>query len=145
MTTANTESTDTTTAAPAATATKGASRKRKRDVPHGMVYIQSGFNNTTVYVTDLKGDVVCWSSAGACGFKGSRKGTPFAAQEAALAAAKKAVELGMSTIIAKVSGPGSGREGAIRSFDSVGIYVKEIIDVTSLPHNGVKPKKKPRK
>jgi small subunit ribosomal protein S11 len=118
--------------------------KEKRQVPAGMAYVQSTFNNTIVTITDPAGAVLCWSSAGAVNFKGSRKGTPFAAQLAAESAAKKAIEHGMRKIDVKVCGPGGGRETAIRSLHATGLEVQSVTDVTPLPHNGCKPPKKRR-
>lgn len=125
------------------TPTRGKS-KEKRQVAHGMAYIHSTFNNTVVSITDQQGAVLCWSSAGAVNFKGSRKGTPFAAQLAAENAAKKALEHGMRKIDVKVSGPGGGRETAIRSLAATGLEVSTITDITAVPHNGCRPPKKRR-
>ncbi|MBX3111173.1 MAG: 30S ribosomal protein S11 [Fimbriimonadaceae bacterium] len=118
--------------------------KEKRQVAHGHVYIHSSFNNTIVTVTDPQGNTLCWASAGHVGFKGSRKGTPFAAQLAAENAAKKAKAHGMETCDVHVSGPGGGRETAIRSVHANGLEVKLIKDVTPVPHNGCRPPKKRR-
>lgn len=118
--------------------------KEKRQVAAGMAFIQSTFNNTIVTITDPAGSVLCWSSAGHVGFKGSRKGTPFAAQMAAESCAKKALEHGMRKIDVKVSGPGGGRETAIRSLAANGLEVVSITDTTPLPHNGCRPPKKRR-
>jgi len=118
--------------------------KEKRQVPNGLVFVHSTFNNTIVSIADPQGAVLCWSSAGAVNFKGSRKGTPFAAQLAAESAAKKALEHGMRKIDVRVSGPGSGRETAIRSLAATGLEVTTITDVTRTPHNGCRPPKKRR-
>ena len=118
--------------------------KEKRQVAAGMAFIQSTFNNTIVTISDPAGSVLCWSSAGHVGFKGSRKGTPFAAQMAAESCAKKALEHGMRKIDVKVSGPGGGRETAIRSLAANGLEVVSITDTTPLPHNGCRPPKKRR-
>jgi small subunit ribosomal protein S11 len=126
-------------------ATKVIKRKKtKRNIPIGVVHIQSTFNNTLVTITDVKGDLVSWSSAGSKGFKGSRKSTPFAAQMAAEDAAKKAADCGMKTVSVLVKGPGSGRESAIRAIGAAGLKVALIKDVTPLPHNGCRPPKKRR-
>jgi small subunit ribosomal protein S11 len=119
-------------------------KKEKRVVLNGMVYIQATFNNTIVSITDTQGNLVCWSSAGSMGFKGSRKGTPFAAQQASQSAAARARESGMKTIDVLVKGPGSGRESAIRALQSAGLEVKSIKDVTPIPHNGCRPPKRRR-
>lgn len=119
-------------------------RKVKRNVPIGVVHIQSTFNNTMITITDVKGDVVSWSSSGSKGFKGSRKSTPFAAQVAAEEAAKKAMDSGMRTVSVLVKGPGSGRESAVRALGAVGLKVAMIKDVTPIPHNGCRAPKKRR-
>ncbi|HHY98451.1 MAG TPA: 30S ribosomal protein S11 [Firmicutes bacterium] len=124
-------------------ATKAKRRERKH-VESGVAHIRSTFNNTIVSITDPQGNIVAWSSAGAQGFKGSRKGTPFAAQMAAEAAAKAAMELGMRQIEVMVKGPGSGREAAIRSLQAAGLEVNMIKDVTPVPHNGCRPPKRRR-
>jgi small subunit ribosomal protein S11 len=123
---------------------KSFKKKEKKNVPVGVVYIQATFNNTIVTVTDQNGNVVAWSSAGSLGFRGSRKGTPFAAQQAALTAANKAKETGMRTVEVRVSGPGAGRESAIRTLATVGMDVRAIRDTTPIPHNGCRPPKKRR-
>jgi small subunit ribosomal protein S11 len=123
---------------------KSFKKKEKKNVPVGVVYIQATFNNTIVTVTDQNGGTVAWSSAGSLGFRGSRKGTPFAAQQAALTAANKAKEAGMRTVEVKVAGPGAGRESAIRTLATVGLDVRRILDVTPIPHNGCRPPKKRR-
>ncbi|MGQ9634702.1 MAG: 30S ribosomal protein S11 [Bryobacteraceae bacterium] len=119
-------------------------KKEKKVVPLGVVHIQATFNNTIVSITDPAGNVVAWSSAGALGFRGSRKGTPFAAQQASLTAAGKAREAGMRTVEVRVSGPGAGRESAIRALATAGLEVKAIKDVTPIPHNGCRPPKRRR-
>jgi len=111
---------------------KGAKKKEKKIVPTGIAHIQATFNNTTVTIADLEGNVVCWSSAGSLGFKGSRKGTPFAAQQAALTAANRAREAGMRTLEVNVKGPGSGRDSAIRALQTAGLEVRAIRDVTPI-------------
>src|SRR5881398_1779964 len=119
-------------------------RREKKNVPHGAAHIKSTFNNTIVTITDLQGNVLSWASAGNVGFKGSRKSTPFAAQLAAEAAAKRAMEHGVRKVDVMVKGPGSGRETAIRSIQNVGIEVVGIKDVTPIPHNGCRPPKRRR-
>lgn len=119
-------------------------KKKKRNVPVGVAHIQSTFNNTLVTITDVNGEVVCWSSAGAKGFKGSRKSTPFAAQIAAEECTKKAMEAGMRTISVMVKGPGAGRESAIRALGASGLKIAMIKDVTPIPHNGSRPPKRRR-
>lgn len=119
-------------------------KKEKKLVPHGLVHIQASFNNTIISITDPEGNLVTQSSAGALGFRGSRKGTPFAAQQAALRAAQVARDTGMSTCEVRVKGPGSGRESAIRALTGAGIEVKVIRDVTPIPHNGCRPPKRRR-
>jgi len=119
-------------------------KKEKRIVPTGIAYVQATFNNTLVSITDHDGRLVCWSSAGSLGFKGSRKGTPFAAQQAALRAANAARDHGMRTLEVRVKGPGSGRESAIRALATAGLEVKSIKDVTPIPHNGCRPPKRRR-
>jgi small subunit ribosomal protein S11 len=123
--------------------TKG-KQKEKRQVPAGHAHIQSTFNNTIVTITDPQGNALCWSSAGNANFKGSRKGTPFAAQLASEGAAKKAMEYGVRKVEVFVSGPGSGRETAIRALQAAGLDVVSIRDVTPVPHNGCRPPKKRR-
>jgi small subunit ribosomal protein S11 len=119
-------------------------KKEKKVVPSGVVHIQATFNNTIVSVADPTGNVVAWSSAGSLGFRGSRKGTPFAAQQASLTAANKAREVGMRAVEVHVSGPGAGRESAIRALATAGLDVNAIKDVTPIPHNGCRPPKKRR-
>ncbi len=125
----------------------GGRRPRKRErknVSHGVVHIKSSFNNTIVSISDLEGNVLSWASAGNVGFKGSRKSTPFAAQLAAEQAARRAMEHGVRKVDVVVTGPGSGRETAIRSIQNVGIEVTGIKDVTPVPHNGCRPPKRRR-
>lgn len=123
----------------------GAPKKKiKRNVPIGRCFIQSGFGNTIVTFTDLNGNAIAWSSAGMLGFKGSRKGTPFAAQVAAEDAGKKALEAGMKTIDVVVRGPGAGREPAIRALAALGFRVTSLKDLTPIPHNGCRPPKRRR-
>ncbi len=131
-------------AAPKAGTKKVFKKKEKRIVPTGVVHIQASFNNTLVSVTDGDGRLVCWSSAGSLGFKGSRKGTPFAAQQAALRAANSARDHGMRTVEVRVKGPGAGRESAIRALATAGLEVRAIKDVTPIPHNGCRPPKRRR-
>jgi small subunit ribosomal protein S11 len=119
-------------------------RRVRRSVPEGVAHIHATFNNTIVSITDPQGMVVGWASAGSVGFKGSRKGTPFAAQMAAEAAARKAAELGMRTVVAFVKGPGGGRESAVRALQAAGLNVSSIKDVTPIPHNGCRPPKRRR-
>jgi small subunit ribosomal protein S11 len=123
---------------------KKAKRKEKRVVPHGVAHIQATFNNTIVTLSDAEGGVVGWSSAGKVGFKGSRKGTPFAAQMAAQNVTAAAREAGMRTVDVLVTGPGAGRESAIRSLQANGLDIKTIRDVTPIPHNGCRPRKRRR-
>ncbi len=125
--------------------TKKATKKReKKVIPSGRAYVQATFNNTIVTLTDLQGNVISSSSAGASGFKGSRKSTPYAAQMAATTAARKAMEVGLKQIEVFVKGPGSGREAAIRSLQASGLHISSIRDVTSVPHNGCRPPKRRR-
>ena len=119
-------------------------RGEKRIVHHGLAHIHASFNNTTVTITDTEGNVVSWSSAGAIGFKGSRKGTPFAATQAAMTAGNVAKTFGMRSCEVLVKGPGSGRESAVRALQNAGIEVKSIRDVTPIPHNGCRPPKRRR-
>ena len=127
-------------------ADRPASRKKKtrRSVPEGIVSIHSTFNNTIVTIADRQGNVVAWASAGAVGFKGSRKGTPFAAQVAAENAARKAADAGMRSVQVHVKGPGAGRESALRSLQAAGFAISVIRDVTPIPHNGCRPPKRRR-
>ena len=119
-------------------------RKEKKNIEYGVVHIQSTFNNTVVTISDKAGNAISWSSAGAMGFKGSRKSTPFAAQMAAEAAAKEAMIHGVRTVECMVKGPGSGREAAIRALQAAGLEVNMIKDVTPIPHNGCRPPKRRR-
>lgn len=119
-------------------------KKQKKNVPNGVAYIQSTFNNTIVTITDLNGEVISWSSAGASGFKGAKKGTPFAAQTAAESAARRANDQGMRQIQVMVSGPGAGRETAIRALQGAGLEITLIRDITPIPHNGCRPPKRRR-
>jgi small subunit ribosomal protein S11 len=131
--------------APAKTGKKKSFKKKeKRTVHTGVVHIQASFNNTLVTITDQEGNTLSWSSAGSLGYRGSRKGTPFAAQQAALTAANKAGETGLRTVEVRVSGPGSGRESAVRALATAGLEVRAIKDVTPIPHNGCRPPKKRR-
>jgi small subunit ribosomal protein S11 len=129
-------------AKPAAVPKKG--KKEKKHVVHGIAHIHASFNNTHVTITDLEGNVVSWSSAGTLGFKGSRKGTPFAAQQAAMSCATAAREHGLRSLDIRVKGPGSGRESAIRALQAAGVEIKSIRDVTPIPHNGCRPPKRRR-
>lgn len=123
---------------------KAGGRRIKKNIPQGIAHIQATFNNTIISITDPDGNMVCWASSGTVGFKGSRKGTPFAAQMAARSAGLKAKENGMSSVNVKVKGPGSGRESAIRALQGVGLEIKSIKDVTPIPHNGCRPPKRRR-
>jgi len=119
-------------------------KKEKKNVVQGVAHVAATFNNTIITITDTAGNAISWSSAGTMGFKGSRKSTPYAAQVAAEDAAKKAVEHGMRTLDVEVSGPGSGRESALRALQAVGLTVTSIRDVTPIPHNGCRPPKRRR-
>ena len=120
-------------------------KKERRTIPHGIAHITSSFNNTIISITDMQGNVISWASAGNVGFKGSRKSTPYAAQQAAEKAARTAVDtFGMRKVDVRVKGPGSGRETAIRSMQAAGIEVSGIRDVTPIPHNGCRPPKRRR-
>jgi small subunit ribosomal protein S11 len=123
---------------------KGGAKKQKKHVPNGIAHIQSTFNNTIVTISDTRGDVVSWASAGSSGFKGAKKGTPFAAQTAADTAARRAMDQGMRQIEVMVSGPGAGRETAIRALQGAGLEITLIRDVTPIPHNGCRPPKRRR-
>lgn len=123
---------------------KTVKKKVRKSVPHGKCFVQAGFGNTIVTMTDPSGEVVAWSSAGHLGFKGSRKGTPFAAQVAAEDAAKKAMELGMRSVDVFLKGPGAGREPAVRSLALAGMRVSTMRDTTPMPHNGCRPPKRRR-
>jgi small subunit ribosomal protein S11 len=120
------------------------SKREKKAIPRGRAYIQSTFNNTIITLTDPQGNVISWGSSGTAGFKGSRKGTAYAAQRAAEAAAKKGMEHGLRQIDVYVKGPGSGREAAIRSLQAAGLNITSIRDVTPIPHNGCRPPKRRR-
>lgn len=131
--------------APAKAGKKKAFKKReKKHVPNGVAYIQATFNNTIVAISDPVGNVLAWSSAGSLGFRGSRKGTPFAAQQAAQRVAAAAVDSGMRVVEVRVKGPGSGRESAIRALAAAGLEIRAIKDVTPVPHNGCRPPKRRR-
>jgi len=119
-------------------------RRERKNISSGVAHVNASFNNTMVTITDAQGNAISWSSAGLCGFKGSRKSTPYAAQMAAEDAGKKASEHGVRTIEVEVKGPGSGRESALRALASVGFTITSIRDVTSIPHNGVRPSKRRR-
>ena len=119
-------------------------KKKLKNIPNGIAYIHSTFNNTVVTITDSEGKVVIWKSGGTSGFKGTKKGTPFAAQIAAEQAAQVAIENGMKQIEIKIKGPGSGREASIRSIQATGLEVTRIVDITPVPHNGARPPKKRR-
>ena len=123
---------------------KGFKKKERKNVPHGIAYVQASFNNTIVTITDGEGRTLSWKSAGSLGFRGSRKGTPFAAQQAAMTAANQAREHGVRALEVRVNGPGSGRESAIRALASSGLEVRSIKDVTPIPHNGCRPPKRRR-
>ena len=123
---------------------KSKKRRVRRNVTYGIAHIQATFNNTTVTITDTKGETLCWASAGTCGFKGSRKSTPFAGQSAAQQAADKALKFGVKEVDVRVKGPGSGRESAITALQAAGMNVKLIEDVTPIPHNGCRPRKRRR-
>ncbi|MFB2833993.1 30S ribosomal protein S11 [Floridanema evergladense] len=126
------------------TARKPGTKKQKRNVPNGIAFIQSTFNNTIVTISDQNGDVISWASAGSSGFKGAKKGTPFAAQTAAEGAARRAIDQGMRQIEVMVSGPGAGRETAIRALQGAGLEITLIRDITPIPHNGCRPPKRRR-
>lgn len=131
-------------AAGAAAATAPRRKRTKRSVPEGVAHIHATFNNTIVTITDQNGLVIAWASAGSVGFKGSRKGTPYAAQMAAEACARKCSEVGMRAVVAYVKGPGGGRESAVRALQAAGLGVISIKDVTPIPHNGCRPPKRRR-
>ena len=131
--------------APAKAANKKSFKKKeKKNVPSGVCHVQATFNNTIITFADPLGNVLAWSSSGSLGFRGSRTGTPFAAQQASLTAAGKAKESGLRSVEVRVAGPGAGRESAIRALSTVGIEVRSIKDVTPIPHNGCRPPKKRR-
>jgi small subunit ribosomal protein S11 len=119
-------------------------KRERKNVPFGLVFIQASFNNTIVTITDQQGNTLSWKSSGSLGFRGSRKGTPFAAQQAAAGAANAARDHGLRSVDVRVSGPGSGRESAIRALASAGVEVRSIRDVTPMPHNGCRPPKRRR-
>ncbi len=119
-------------------------RKERKNVTTGIAHVNATFNNTMITITDMQGNTICWSSAGKMGFKGSRKSTPYAAQLAAEDAAKRAMEHGMKTIEVNVAGPGSGRESALRALQAAGLTITAIRDVTPIPHNGCRPRKRRR-
>jgi small subunit ribosomal protein S11 len=123
---------------------KKGGKKEKKNVPHGIAFIQATFNNTIITITDPNGNVLAWASAGGQGFKGSRKGTPFAAQTAAQNAANSAREHGVRSVDARVKGPGAGRESSIRALQAAGLDIRSIKDVTPIPHNGCRPPKRRR-
>ena len=123
---------------------RSGAKKNKKNVPNGVAHIQSTFNNTIVTISDTRGDVISWSSAGASGFKGAKKGTPFAAQTAADSAGRRAMDQGMRQLEVMVSGPGAGRETAIRALQGAGLEITLIRDVTPIPHNGCRPPKRRR-
>jgi small subunit ribosomal protein S11 len=124
---------------------KSFKKKERKSIPVGLVHVQASFNNTIVTITDPVGNVLSWSSSGSLGFRGSRKGTPFAAQQASLTAATKAKDnAGLRSVDVRVSGPGAGRESAVRALSSVGIEVRSIRDTTPIPHNGCRPPKRRR-
>jgi small subunit ribosomal protein S11 len=125
-------------------AKKGTRRRERKSVPHGVAHIQATFNNTIVTITDPAGGAICWSSAGRIGYKGSRKGTPYAAQLAARNAAEQAQEHGVRSLDVELKGPGAGRESAIRALAASGLEIKSIKDVTPIPHNGCRPPKRRR-
>src|SRR5579862_5355947 len=128
----------------AATKNKKFKKRERKNVPYGLVYVQASFNNTIVTISDPNGNTVSWKSSGSLGFRGSRKGTPFAAQQAAMNAANQARDHGMRSVDVKVSGPGSGRESAVRALSAAGLDVRSIKDVTPVPHNGCRPPKRRR-
>ena len=123
---------------------KKGGKKEKKNVPHAVVHIRATFNNTIITIADPTGNVISWSSSGSQGFKGSRKGTPFAAQTAARLAGNAARDHGVRTVDVRVKGPGSGRESSIRALQTTGIVIKSIKDVTPIPHNGCRPPKRRR-
>lgn len=131
-------------AAPGAGAAPAKKKKVRRSVLKGVVHIKATFNNTTITICDKKGNTLCWDTGGTIGYKGSRKSTPFAAQRAAEQCAQKAKKLGMKEVDVKIKGPGSGRESAIRAIQASGIEIKAIEDVTPLPHNGCRARKRRR-
>lgn len=128
----------------AKTAAKATKKKVKKNIKDGIAHVNATFNNTIITISDRQGNVVSWSTAGAMGFKGSRKSTPFAAQIAAEDAGRKAQEHGMQELDVRVKGPGSGRESALRTLQSIGFTIKSIQDITPIPHNGCRPRKRRR-
>ena len=128
----------------AATKKKTFKKKERKNIPQGIVHISASFNNTLISITDTRGNLIAQSSSGARGFRGSRKGTPFAAQQAASEAARKALDAGMREVEVRVKGPGGGRESAIRAINMAGIRVNSIRDTTPIPHNGCRPPKRRR-
>jgi small subunit ribosomal protein S11 len=124
--------------------TQRARRKEKKNIVSGVAHVNASFNNTVVTITDAQGNAIAWSSAGSQGFKGSRKSTPYAAQMAGESAGQKAMEHGMKTLEVEVKGPGSGRESALRALQTVGFTITAIRDVTAIPHNGCRPRKRRR-
>lgn len=126
------------------TAVRGKKKRERKNIDRGQAHVQSTFNNTIVTLTDVAGNTISWASAGGCGFKGSRKSTPFAAQMAAELAAKNGMEHGLKTVQVFVKGPGAGREAAIRSLQAAGLEISSIVDVTPIPHNGCRPPKRRR-
>lgn len=127
-----------------AATTQRVRRKERKNITTGVAHVSASFNNTRIVITDAQGNTIAWSTAGAQGFKGSRKSTPYAAQVAAEDAGRKAQEHGVKTLDVRVSGPGSGRESALRALQSVGFVVNQIKDVTPIPHNGCRPRKRRR-
>lgn len=127
-----------------ATGSSGGKKKARRSVARGIAFIKATFNNTQITITDTAGEVLCWSSAGTVGFKGTRKSTPFAAQRAAETAASAAKKFGLSEVEVRVKGPGAGREPAITALQNAGLRIQSIEDITPLPHNGCRPSKKRR-
>jgi small subunit ribosomal protein S11 len=125
-------------------ATQRPKRKERRNIVSGVAHINASFNNTTITITDVQGNAIAWSSSGAQGFKGSRKSTPYAAQVAAEDAGRKAQDFGMKTLEVQVKGPGAGRESALRALQAVGFTITAIRDVTPIPHNGCRPRKRRR-
>ena len=123
---------------------RGGAKKQRKNIPSGVAYIKSTFNNTIVTITDTTGNVVSWATAGSSGFKGAKKGTPFAAQTAADTAARTAMDNGMKQVEVMVSGPGAGRETAIRALQGAGLEITLIRDITPIPHNGCRPPKRRR-
>ena len=128
----------------ARTGSKRGQRREKKNIPQGIIHINATFNNTLITITDMQGNAVVWASAGGSGFKGTRKGTPFAAQVAAKGAAEKVMEHGMREVDVRVKGPGGGRESAVRAIQAAGLRVRSIKDVTPIPHNGCRPPKRRR-